>query len=50
VIAGIEEAVHGGRPSVEVDGKMVDYPVVERARRLLARHERPRQASARLAG
>ena len=47
VISGFEDAVRQGRASVEIDGKMVDYPVVERARRLLARSERARQADAR---
>ena len=50
VIAGFDEAVRNGRASVEIDGKMVDYPVVERAKRLLARHERARRASMRQAG
>lgn len=49
-ISGFDEAVHNGRASVTVDGKMVDYPVVERARRLLARHDLAEQASARRAG
>jgi citrate lyase subunit beta/citryl-CoA lyase len=49
VISGFEDAVRQGRASVEIDGKMVDYPVVERARRLLARSERARQADARRA-
>jgi citrate lyase subunit beta/citryl-CoA lyase len=49
VIAGFDEAVRNGRASVEIEGKMVDYPVVERAKRLLARHERARQASTRQA-
>ncbi len=49
VIDGFDEAVRNGRASVEVDGKMVDYPIVERAKRLLAQHERAGKASARLA-
>jgi citrate lyase subunit beta/citryl-CoA lyase len=47
VVEGFERAVGAGRASVEVDGKMVDYPVVERARRLLAQSERARAADAR---
>lgn len=47
VIEGFDEAVKTGRASVQVDGKMVDYPVVERAKRLLARSERARAADAR---
>lgn len=37
VVAAYEAAEREGRASVGVDGKMVDIPVVERARRLLAR-------------
>lgn len=37
VVAAFEAAVAQGRASVGVDGKMVDVPVAERARRLLAR-------------
>ena len=47
VIEGFDEAVRNGRASVQVDGKMVDYPVFERAKRLLARSDRARQANAR---
>lgn len=47
IITGFEGAVRHGRASVQVDGKMVDYPVVERARRLLARSKRAGQADAR---
>lgn len=32
------EAEAAGRASFQIDGKMIDVPVVERARRLLARH------------
>jgi citrate lyase subunit beta/citryl-CoA lyase len=37
VVAAYESAEREGRASVGVDGKMVDIPVYERARRLLAR-------------
>jgi citrate lyase subunit beta/citryl-CoA lyase len=39
VVAAFEGAVAEGRASVGVDGKMVDIPVAERARRLIARAE-----------
>lgn len=39
VIAAYEQAEAEGRGSVQVDGKMVDVPVVERARRTLARQQ-----------
>jgi citrate lyase subunit beta/citryl-CoA lyase len=39
VVAAMAEAEAQGRASVGVDGKMVDIPVAERARRLLARGE-----------
>ena len=32
-------AAAAGRGSFQVDGKMIDIPVIERARKLLARHE-----------
>ncbi|MBS0517528.1 MAG: CoA ester lyase [Proteobacteria bacterium] len=38
VIAADREAAAEGRGSFAVDGKMIDIPVVDRARRLLARH------------
>jgi citrate lyase subunit beta / citryl-CoA lyase len=40
VIEVYEEAEAQGRASVGLDGKMIDVPVVERARRVLARAER----------
>lgn len=43
IIAAFEEAVAAGRASLEVDGKMVDYPVVYRAENLLAVEEGVRQ-------
>jgi citrate lyase subunit beta / citryl-CoA lyase len=36
IIGAFEEAERTGRASAQVDGKMIDIPVVERARRLLA--------------
>jgi citrate lyase subunit beta/citryl-CoA lyase len=40
VIEVYEEAEAQGRASVALDGKMIDIPVVERARRLADRAER----------
>jgi citrate lyase subunit beta/citryl-CoA lyase len=37
VIAGNDEALAQGRGSFAIDGKMIDVPIVERARRLLER-------------
>ena len=39
IIAAFEVAVSEGRASLEVDGKMVDYPVVHRAENLLTLEE-----------
>jgi citrate lyase subunit beta/citryl-CoA lyase len=39
VIAAFDEAEKSSRGSIEVDGKMVDIPVVVRARQVLDRHE-----------
>jgi citrate lyase subunit beta/citryl-CoA lyase len=39
VVAAFEAAAGGNQGAIEVDGKMVDIPVVERARGTLARHE-----------
>lgn len=39
LIEADERAAAEGRGSFTVDGKMVDIPVIERARRLLARHD-----------
>jgi citrate lyase subunit beta/citryl-CoA lyase len=39
LIAADEKAAAGGRGSFSMDGKMIDIPVVDRARRLIARHE-----------
>jgi citrate lyase subunit beta/citryl-CoA lyase len=40
ILAGFEQAKAQGRASIAVDGKMIDYPIVERAQRLLDRHRR----------
>jgi citrate lyase subunit beta/citryl-CoA lyase len=43
VVAAFEEAEKAGRAALVVDGEMVDYPVVERARQLIAMtHDRNR--------
>jgi citrate lyase subunit beta/citryl-CoA lyase len=39
IVAAYEAAVAAGRGSIEVDGKMIDVPVVLRAQELLAIHE-----------
>jgi citrate lyase subunit beta/citryl-CoA lyase len=39
LIAADAKAATEGRGSFSVDGKMIDIPVIERARRLIARHE-----------
>ena len=39
VVAAFEVAERGNAGAIEVDGKMVDIPIVERARRTLERHE-----------
>lgn len=39
VVEAFEKAAAGHQGAIEVDGKMVDIPVVERARRTLERHE-----------
>jgi len=39
LIAADEKAAAEGRGSFTVDGKMIDIPVINRARRLLARHD-----------
>jgi citrate lyase subunit beta/citryl-CoA lyase len=39
VVAAFEAAAVGNQGAIQVDGKMVDIPVVERARGVLARHE-----------
>src|SRR3546814_803553 len=36
VVEGFEVAKAQGRASITVDGKMIDYPIVDRAERLLA--------------
>ena len=44
VIEENAKAEAAGRASFAIDGKMIDVPVVERARRLLARARRDRGA------
>lgn len=39
VVEAFEAAAGGNQGAIEVDGRMVDLPVVERARRTLERHE-----------
>ncbi len=39
LIAADEKAAAGGRGSFTVDGKMIDIPVIDRARRLMARYD-----------
>jgi citrate lyase subunit beta/citryl-CoA lyase len=39
LIAADEKAAAEGRGSFTVDGKMIDIPVIDRARRLLQRHD-----------
>ena len=39
IVSAFEVAAKGNTGAIEVDGKMVDIPVVERARRTLERHE-----------
>jgi citrate lyase subunit beta/citryl-CoA lyase len=48
IIAAFEEAVAQGRASLEVDGKMVDYPIVYRAQNLLAIEEGVLQREAKM--
>jgi citrate lyase subunit beta/citryl-CoA lyase len=38
IIAAYEKSTAEGRGSIQVDGKMIDVPIVQRAERLLARH------------
>ncbi|WP_421996483.1 HpcH/HpaI aldolase/citrate lyase family protein [Reyranella sp.] len=49
LIAADEKAAAEGRGSFTVDGKMIDIPVIDRARRLLARHEAIERRSRRSA-
>jgi len=47
VIRMDEEAAASGRGSFQIDGKMIDVPIVVRAQKLLARHEAIKQREAR---
>jgi citrate lyase subunit beta/citryl-CoA lyase len=38
MVAAYEDAIAAGRGSIELDGKMIDVPVVARAQQLLGRH------------
>ena len=49
VIQGFQSALAEGRASIEVDGKMIDYPIVERAEKLLARETAIRRREASIA-
>ena len=50
IVQGFEAAVAEGRASLEIDGKMVDYPVVYRAEELLAFDTAVRAREARMKG
>jgi citrate lyase subunit beta/citryl-CoA lyase len=47
IVAAYDAAVAAGRGSIEVDGKMIDVPVVLRAQELLAIHNAIRRREAR---
>lgn len=47
VIDADREAAKAGRGALQIDGMMIDIPVVARAQRLLARHEAIREREAR---
>lgn len=49
VIQGFQSALAEGRASIEVGGKMIDYPIVERAEKLLARETAIRRREASIA-
>ena len=49
IVAAFETAVAEGRASLEVDGKMIDYPVVARAEQVIARDDAIRRRAARTA-
>ena len=38
IVAAYQKSTAEGRGSIQVDGKMIDVPIVLRAERLLARH------------
>jgi len=38
IVAAYAKSTAEGRGSIQVDGKMIDVPIVQRAERLLARH------------
>lgn len=39
IVAAYEKSTAEGRGSIQVDGKMIDVPIVQRAEKLLARHK-----------
>ena len=41
IVDAFDAAEKAGRGAISLDGKMIDLPVAERARRLLARARRP---------
>ena len=43
IVAAFEEAERNGLASIRVDGQFVDYPIVAKARRVLAIMERLRR-------
>jgi citrate lyase subunit beta/citryl-CoA lyase len=47
VIEAAEQAQAEGRASFQLDGRMIDIPVIERARRLIARQRRIEARGAR---
>ncbi len=49
IVDAFEAAVADGRASLEVDGKMIDYPVVARAEQVIARDEAIRRRAAHTA-
>ena len=48
IVAAFEDAIADGRASLEVDGRMIDYPVAARAERVIARDEAIRQRNQRI--
>jgi citrate lyase subunit beta/citryl-CoA lyase len=50
IIAAYAQAVAAGTGAIELDGKMVDVPIVERARQLLSRHQAIAAREARRSG
>ena len=40
IVAAFAEAEARGLASIQVEGRFIDYPIVDRAQRLIALHER----------